>query len=131
METNELDGKIARKIMGWHIDDEGFWRDVAGQPKMSTGDVENNPELRYTDWPTWSPSGDSEESWRQFGMVLRQAMAVNPYLSLCLETGLDGKSYLGIVTTGSGYKQVTVEQWGDGPLEAACRAILEAWGDGH
>ena len=116
MDTDtKLDYRIARDVMGWHEeDDKDWWYDGSGEPT-------------FWRWHSWSPS----TNWAHFGLVLEKAIARNPYLSLCLEQGLDGKSYLGIFTTGSGYKQTTVEQWGDGSLEAACLAILGAWGNGR
>ena len=119
MDRNELDGKIAREIMGWVLDDDGYWKEGHFTVYIAAG----TPADWDCDFEMWSPTTD----WAHFGLVLEKAIARNPYLSLCLENGLDGKAYLGIFTTGSGYKQVTVEQWGDGPLEAACLAILEAW----
>lgn len=105
MDTNELNKAMAQ-LMKWR--------------PLTSGAYLWNDDL-------FSPA----EQGDHFGVVLEWLIKQKPYLSLCLEKGLDGKAYLCIFTTGSGYKQVTVEQWGDGPLEAACRAILEAWGDGH
>lgn len=105
METNELNNAMAQ-LMKW-------------RPLISGGYLWNDDYFSPT------------ERGNHFGVVLEWLIEQKPYLSLCLEQGLNDKAYLCIFTTGSGYKQVTVEQWGDGPLEAACRAILEAWGDGH
>ena len=121
----ELDGKVAQEVMGFTLISGRVWQNSGGEAVYVNG--EPTEEERVYGWRHWNPSGN----WAHFGLVLEKAIARKPYLSLCLEQGFDGKSYLGIFTTGSGYKQTTVEQWGDGSLEAACLAILGAWGNGR
>lgn len=116
MTNDEVNRKIAEQVMGWHLDDEGFWRNAAGRPQMSSGDVENYPPLRYTDWPTWNPCGN----WAHFGLVLGRVCAENHAVDIAIS------EHQGVW---SAWLVGADEHTAGTPLEAACRAILEAWGD--
>ena len=123
MDTDtKLDYRIAMEVMGWHLDDAGFWRDVAGKPKMSSGDVENYPDLRYTDWPTWSPT----TKWPDFGLVLERVWDTRRNIRLEIIGFAAGTLW---ALYGQGTHRGEAE--GTEPLEAACRAILEAFSRGR
>jgi hypothetical protein len=119
METNtKLDYGIAMEVMGWHLDDAGFWRDVAGKPKMSSGDVENYPDLLYTDWPTWSPTSN----WAHFGLVLERIYTeyADFTLEVCRGAARFGTFY---------WMHPQAEDSGSTVLENACAAILHVWSE--
>ena len=120
MDTDtKLDYRIAMEVMGWHLDDAGFWRDVAGKPKMSSGDVENYPDLRYTDWPAWSPT----TNWADFGLVWGRFCEAHEYATLAIGPNKE-IGFAAVVTTETGFiciKHAATRQ------EAACLAILGAW----
>lgn len=110
----ELDRKIAEQVMGWTVTKYGFWADTMFMPKEPPADwacegAEN-----------WEPT----ENWAHFGLVLGRVTESMQHLGLSfINEEYDKRAWC---NWRAGYTGIMRN--GHTVLEAACRAILEAWG---
>jgi hypothetical protein len=115
MDANEINRQVAERVMGWRLSGGGnLWRDKKGVFHFASGDNMDGIGA-YEDW---NPAGN----WAHFGMVLGRIMETRQYFYVSFEhTAAQWRSWVDQGITRSG----------ETPLEAACRAILEAWDDGQ
>jgi len=122
-----LDAKIAERIMGWRLDEYGrpYWMAADGECQFATKDVDWEV---WGHWEHWNPSGNSEESWRQFGLVLRRLVELGIAVGFERVMGVDKPLWSTTITTARRSMNTPVPE-GTPILVAACRAIIEALGD--
>jgi len=111
--NDEMNGKIARDIMGWVLDDNGYWHD--GEMRVFVAPDTRAANLDSAEFDAWNPSGN----WAHFGLVLGRMWEKFGKVDVTVEKYASGEGVVAFCLDG--------EANGEEPLEAACRAILEAW----
>lgn len=117
MTNDELNRAIAEKVMGWRARGNAWWIDEKQPTRYTVWNDGSHPAMEGM----WNPCG----KWEHFGLVLGRVWELERYVNLELMGFKGGKLW----ALWRNAKRKGGEAEGTNPLEVACRAILEAWGD--